>query len=246
MSETETVIREQFFMSDTIGALAAALAKAQGVMGGAKKGATNPHLKNKYADLASVMDAVKEPLSSNGLALSQLIENEGESVAVRTLLLHESGEWLMSRVVLAASGNKGVNDAQAMGSTISYLRRYSASGITGLHQEDDDAASAGKKAEKEKPAEPSDDQTKKAKEIADNLKEATNTPHLQNKWSGFGGNDDANIPLTGELAKLPEILQKRLRATYDLVHGELTAKFKAEKDAEADPLAQDAERGEGK
>jgi hypothetical protein len=98
-----------------------------------------------------------------------------------------------------------------------------------------------------KPTEPTNEQIARAKEIAENLKQATNTPHLNNKWSGFGGNDDANLPLGGELATLPETLQRRLRATYDLVHGELKAKYKAEKNADtaADAIAQDAERGEG-
>lgn len=97
-----------------------------------------------------------------------------------------------------------------------------------------------------KPAEPTDEQIAKAKTIAENLKEATNTPHLQNKWAGFGGNDNPDIPVSLELAKLPEGLQKRLRATYDLVHGELKAKYKAEKgDTEAEAIEKDAERGEG-
>jgi hypothetical protein len=226
---------DQVFMSDTIGALALALSKAQGAMGGAKKGATNPHLKNKYADLASVMDAVKEPLSSNELAISQLIENEGESVAVRTLLIHSSGEWLMSRVVLAASGNKGVNEAQAMGSTISYLRRYSASGITGLHQEDDDAASAGKgKAEQKAQAE------SRAKGFAEDIKKIDNIPHLNNWWTKH----------EAEVTNLPEALCKKVKATWHMVKGEIEGKLKADKANESagdtEALEADAARGDGR
>ena len=49
--------------SDQINELATALAKAQGELESASKNALNPHFKNKYADLASVWDAARAPLS---------------------------------------------------------------------------------------------------------------------------------------------------------------------------------------
>ncbi len=85
--------------SDSIGALAAALAKAQGQMGAAKENAANPYFKTKYADLASIVEAIKEPLASNGLAYTQMTDiDEAGGVIVETALIHSSGEWISSRL----------------------------------------------------------------------------------------------------------------------------------------------------
>jgi hypothetical protein len=230
--------------SDKIDKIAPALLAAQRDIKGAKKDSVNPGLKNKYADLASVFEACKKELNDNGILIIQPMGVVDGTSTQRTVLLHESGQYMASEAFLPAiDPNKGINAAQAMGSAISYMRRYQLSAMAGVLQEDDDGNAAGQKAEPVKAIEPNAVETAKAKEIAENLKEATNTPHLINKWAGFGGNDNPDIPVSLELAKLPESLQKRLRATYDLVHGELKAKYKAEKDAEA--LAKDAERGEG-
>lgn len=114
--------------------LALALSKAQRVMGGAKKDATNPHLKSKYADLASVWDACREPLAANGLAVAQLLESDGSKATVKTMLLHESGEYLETSITA-----KGKDDnIQTLGSIITYLRRYSLSAMVGIAPEDDD------------------------------------------------------------------------------------------------------------
>ena len=129
-------------MSDNIGALAAALAKAQGVMRGAAKDKANPHLKSKYADLASVWDACREPLSANGLAIVQLVQVADDSrVAVETRLLHASGESLSSVCVVPVAQKT----AQGVGSAITYARRYGLSAMVGVAPDDDDdghAASA--------------------------------------------------------------------------------------------------------
>lgn len=88
----------------------------------------------------------------------------------------------------------------------------------------------------------SEAQMARAKEIAEDIKKATALPHLTNKMKGFAD----------EIAKMPEAIQKRLEATRSLVEGELTAKFKAEKEAaesapdpDKDALEQDLQRGDG-
>ena len=58
-------------MSETIGKIAGALAKAQGEMGGVKKTSTNPFYKSKYADINDCLEAALPALSKNGLAISQ-------------------------------------------------------------------------------------------------------------------------------------------------------------------------------
>jgi hypothetical protein len=130
--------------SETIGALALALSKAQGSMEAARKEAQNPHLRNKYADLTSCWDACREPLTQNGLAIVQTTETQGESITIITTLAHESGEWISGSLTIPATGNKGVNPAQALGSAISYGRRYGLTAIVGVCTDDDDGQASSK------------------------------------------------------------------------------------------------------
>ena len=137
--------------SESIAALAAALAKAQGAMKGAVKDSANPFFKSKYADLASVVEAIRAAFSANGLSYIQTVEpSDKDEVRVETILLHASGEWI-SCGVLSLPVSKA--DAQGYGSALTYARRYSLSAAVGVAPEDDDgnAASAAK---------PKDDYTK--------------------------------------------------------------------------------------
>jgi hypothetical protein len=124
-------------MSPTIGKLAEALAKAQAEMEGAVKDATNPHFRSKYADLASIRDACR-PLAKYGIAHLQPTRAEGPHVTVTTLLLHSSGEWIAEDLTLTA----GQNTPQAVGSAITYGRRYGLAAMVGIAPEDDDGEAA--------------------------------------------------------------------------------------------------------
>lgn len=125
--------------SSSLAALAPALAKAQAKIQGASKDKTNPAFKSKYADLASVWDACREALTSNGLSVVQLpMDAEGARVALRTVLLHSSGEFVSTTV----SAPLGKNDAQAVGSALTYLRRYSLSAMVGIAPDEDDDGNA--------------------------------------------------------------------------------------------------------
>ncbi|MDQ3024323.1 MAG: ERF family protein, partial [bacterium] len=127
--------------SDAVDKLAAALAKAQSTISFASKDATNPHFKSKYADLAAVWEAVRVPLSSNGLAVVQFPSADGLKVTLTTVLLHESGQWMSQDLTMMASANT----PQAVGSTITYARRYALSSVAGVAQDDDDGnAGSGK------------------------------------------------------------------------------------------------------
>ncbi len=130
--------------SDSIAALAAALAKAQGSMKGAVKDSANPFFKSKYADLASVVEAIRAAFSANGLSYIQTVEpSDKDEVRVETTIMHSSGEWI-SCGVLSLPVSKA--DAQGYGSALTYARRYSLSAAVGVAPEDDDgnAASAAK------------------------------------------------------------------------------------------------------
>jgi len=125
--------------SESIEQLAKALAAAQAEMANAKKDAHNPHFKSQYADLQSVWDACRGPLTKNGLSVIQSPENAQDgSVVVTTRLLHISGQWIESEIS-AVPRDKG---PQAIGSVITYLRRYSLAALVGVAPEDDDGNAA--------------------------------------------------------------------------------------------------------
>ena len=120
--------------------LNAALCKAQSEMGPARKGKVNPAFRSNYADLASVIEAV-QPLHDNGLAYSQLVAVDGDIVGVRTVLRHISGQTLDCGSMTARAKDAS---AQAIGSALTYLRRYSLMTACGIASADDDGQSAGR------------------------------------------------------------------------------------------------------
>lgn len=139
MEETKVMTPEQPCMSAEIGEIASALASAQAELSPAAKNAQNPHLKNRYADIAAVYEAIRETLPKHGLSVSQIIMPHESKARVRTLLMHKSGQWLASECLMPLDRNGG---PQGMGSAITYARRYSLSAIVGVVSEDDDDAEA--------------------------------------------------------------------------------------------------------
>jgi len=125
-------------MSPTFAALATALAAAQGEIDNASKDAKNPHFGNKYADLASVWEACRGPLSKHGLCVLQPTYLDGSRVVVRTILAHKSGEWIASDLSTAPTRP----GPQELGSAITYLRRYALSAMVGIAPADDDGEAA--------------------------------------------------------------------------------------------------------
>jgi hypothetical protein len=124
--------------SEQINELAAALAKAQGQIQGAVKDSTNPAFKSRYADLASVWDACRMALSANGLAVVQGPALADRGVSVTTRLLHSSGQWAESTLILPM--DKAT--AQGAGSAITYARRYALAAMVGVAPDDDDDGNA--------------------------------------------------------------------------------------------------------
>ena len=84
--------------SNEINELAAAMAIAQGQMGAAYKNSSNPHFKSSFADLASIGDVIKQPLSDNGLSVVQFPINNEQGVAITTRVMHKSGQWIEESV----------------------------------------------------------------------------------------------------------------------------------------------------
>ena len=135
--------------SESIKELLTALAKAQGKISAAKKDSTNPHFKSKYSDLASCWDAIREPLSSNGLSLSQWVSTSEKGINLITMLGHSSGEWISSEANFPV---KDPGNPQAVGSSISYARRYCLSAAISLVSDDDDGNAGAQEKQAPKPA----------------------------------------------------------------------------------------------
>ena len=130
-------------MDSNPGALYTALAKAQAEMSNVIKDSANPHFRSKFASLAAVRDVVIPALSAQGISIVQMPGNDEHGrVCVRTMLLHESGTLDCGTVATTVTV-RGGNEAQALGSALTYLRRYALSAIAGVAQEDDDGNASG-------------------------------------------------------------------------------------------------------
>lgn len=131
--------------SPRIGKLAAALAKAQGAFDAIEKTRTVDVRSDKgsykfdYAPLDEVLRAVRPHLAANGLSFTQLVTGDSPRT-LTTVLLHESGEWLSSSTLLPPTQG---NRAQELGSTITYMRRYTLLSLLGVVADEDDDGNAG-------------------------------------------------------------------------------------------------------
>lgn len=118
--------------SESIQNLAKALLKFQAMAIKVGKEASNPFFKSKYASLSNILDTIAKPLSDCGLSFTQMPDGKN----LTTLLIHaESGEWIESTYEMPIAKP---NDPQAVGSAITYARRYAIGATLGLNIDDDD------------------------------------------------------------------------------------------------------------
>ncbi len=103
------------------------------------KDSTNPHFKNKYADINTVLDAIREPLKTAKLSFVQIPKADGIQTILSTLDGKEQIESFIPYILAK-------NDMQQLGSAITYGRRYALVTMLGLEQEDDDGNRAVQKA----------------------------------------------------------------------------------------------------
>lgn len=129
-----------------VATLASSMAAAFAEIEGATKSANNPHFKTKYADLTSVIEAIKPALINHGLFFTQHPEPTEKGITVETVLHHAGGEHL-SLGKLFVPANK--NDAQGFGSALTYARRYALVTAFGVPVEDDDGNAAAKSSKQE-------------------------------------------------------------------------------------------------
>lgn len=123
--------------SESIGKISAALAKAQGAMEDAAKSGTGNY--GKYADLASIWDACREPLASNEIAVVQAPgATADKAIEMTTILSHSSGEWFKETLTIPMQRV----DAQGYGSAVTYARRYALAAMVGIAPAEDDGQAA--------------------------------------------------------------------------------------------------------
>jgi hypothetical protein len=135
--------------SESITKLMTALVKAQSDIKVAKKDSSNPFFKSKYADLSAIIDAIKEPLNKHGLVFMQIVDMIGDATVVKTILAHESGEYIGGNVPVIPVKEKDKETGvlkevtpQAMGSAITYAKRYGLQAIVGVPADEDDDGNA--------------------------------------------------------------------------------------------------------
>lgn len=154
--------------SEKFSTIAAALAKAQAAFLPVVKSRTvtvqprkredgtwPPSYSFKYAELDTVLSAVRPGLAANELAMVQSIVSEplpdgklGPEF-VRTTLLHSSGEWISCDVPLFVA--RGDNASQAYSSAVSYARRYGVNLLLCLAADDDDDGAANEDGKRQEP-----------------------------------------------------------------------------------------------
>ena len=127
-------------MSETASKVSAALVAAQSEIGNVPFDSRNPHFNSQFVSLAAVLDAVRPVLSKHGVALFQPASTANGLVQVQTVFLHSSGEQLSFPALAMPLGDKAT--AQNIGSTITYLRRYSLTAALGIAGDEDDDGNA--------------------------------------------------------------------------------------------------------
>lgn len=125
---------ENQLQSEQTNDLVSALVKASAEIKTAKKDAENPFFKSRYSDLPSIVEACKSALLKNNLVVTQSTTLVNGVTALVTTLHHTSGQWIRGYYPVTAVKA----DPQAMGSAITYARRYALSAIVGVVSEDDD------------------------------------------------------------------------------------------------------------
>lgn len=253
--------------ADSVKALLKALVSASKTFEAVEKGRTNPHLKNKYSDLGDVLDATKDALLANGLVIIQdpISYPDGEAkMVVRSRLIHEDGAMLMNEVGVPLAANA---NAQAVGSAITYGRRYGLKALLGVQDADDDGQSAARRAPATAPAvtgkaPPTEAQLDLANKLRTELKVTTPVPTTRQEVTDYirqlqsqkkaelpesaeGDAPEAEVTLGAEATKLLE----RIKANGGVQD---EAKFKASlddlvkakkiSDAEAKALSRKAPR----
>ena len=124
--------------SENISDLAQALCKFQAEITDAHKDAQGHNY--RYADLGTILQTVRPLMATHGLSVVQMPCGDAMTAGLTTRLMHNSGEWVEDTMHMGVTASRGMSEAQAAGSVITYMRRYSLAAVMGITQTDDDAA----------------------------------------------------------------------------------------------------------
>ncbi len=185
--------------SQMLNELFTSLSKAQGKIQPASKDKSNPFFKSKYADLASVKEACREPLSENGLCVIQMPQQKSDGgMVLVTILGHCSGQWIQGEMPIEVAKK----DPQSLGSAITYFRRYCLSAMVGVAPDDDDGekAQAGFRNQKNEEVKPvtkkiSDIEAADLKNILDECSEDYKNYFFKSIKKQFNASNISEIPL---------------------------------------------------
>jgi hypothetical protein len=172
-----------FGKSESITELAKSLAIAQSKMKPATKSGKNTFFQDaRYSTLEDIWEACRGPLTESGLSVYQSPSmTETGLVQVTTMLLHSSGEYLVDRLVLKSRDGS----PQAVGSAITYGKRYALAAIAGVASEEDDDGNLAQRGTRE--------QTPTTRPAQNNSKPAQVKTHTH---EGFAG---AKVTSTGPI-----------------------------------------------
>jgi len=164
--------------SETIKAIAPAIASFHSEVGKIAKKSENTFFKNKYAALPYILSAIAEPLKNAGLIILQMPKMTDKGNSLETVLMHTSGEWISEEYLMQPVKS----DPQSMGSAITYARRYAIGAILNLNIDVDDDGNKASEPEKKAPEKKAPVQKPK---LTTNLHEAWNkcVTALKNKYT---------------------------------------------------------------
>lgn len=140
--------------------LAAALAAAQGQMKAApKSGLAKVRTKSgvefsyRYSTFDEIWEMVRKPLSDNGLAIIQIPATGENGFYLETTIAHSSGQWVTGVMELPVDSSR-MSVIQAMGTAITYARRYMLSAMVGIASDEDTDAQGSEDETQQKKRQP--------------------------------------------------------------------------------------------
>lgn len=195
-----------------------ALIKAQALMRAVKKNQKNEHFGTDYADLAAMMEAIREPFEKTGLSISWDAWRTQGGLCVQAVLFHESGEERYGRPLEIPIGQ---GTAHGVGSAATYGKRFTLGLITGAVAEEDPHDDDGNKASDRGPADKKPPAARKAEANTQARTKAEAKAPNPNATLGFNFSG-----LKGK--KLAELTDEQLEAAIVYAKEQISADPKAE------------------
>ena len=204
--------------------LAKALASAQAEFGTVPQSGINPFHKSKYSTIEDYVNAAKPILAKHGLSISQAPDLLETQFVLTTILMHESGEYLVSHQPIFAAKQ----DAQSMGSAITYARRYAYGAVLGMASgdfDDDGNAAAAKPVKQANPPKAQKPATSPAPISPSQGERGTPNQSIEERVSSvphLGGLTALYDGLKGEIEAMDETKRNEVLALFSKRKAELT------------------------